>query len=273
MIRQGTGQAIRVAIPGATGRMGRALIQAVAESDDLELTAAIARSESGVLGQDAGEVAGVGQLGVSVVAKLEEAEDFDVLIDFTLPEATPLWLNFCRTHKKPMVIGTTGLPEETKQAIREASQEISIVSAPNMSVGINLVFRLIALAAKVLGGDYDIEIIEAHHRHKIDAPSGTALKMGEIVAGALGLDLRASAVFGREGRIGERRREEIGFSTIRAGDIVGEHTVLFGGEGERLEINHRASSRMTFARGALRAARWVVQQPPGLYDMKDVLGL
>jgi len=264
---------IRVAIPGAGGRMGKTLIQAIAQAGDLELTAATARADSGCLGKDAGEVAGVGRLGVPVRETLDECADFDLLIDFTLPESCRGFVGFCRRHGKRLVIGTTGLSAEDRKAIDSAAADIPIVLAPNMSVGVNLSLKLLEMAARVLGDEVDIEIIEAHHRHKVDAPSGTALRMGEVVASVLGRDLETCAVYGRQGHTGERDRKTIGFSTIRGGDIVGEHTVMFATEGERLEITHKASSRMTFARGALRAARWLMSQGPGRYDMQQVLGL
>ncbi|MCX8049111.1 MAG: 4-hydroxy-tetrahydrodipicolinate reductase [Methylohalobius sp.] len=264
---------IRVAIPGASGRMGRALIQAIAAAEDLELTAATARSESGTIGQDAGVLAGVGELGVPIQSDLAACPDFDVLIDFTAPESCLSFVDYCRAHDKRLVIGTTGLSEADLQAIEAAARVIPIVLSPNMSVGVNLALRLLETAAKVLGSEVDVEIIEAHHRHKADAPSGTALRMGEVVAKTLGLDFKTCAVYGRKGHTGERPRATIGFAVIRGGDIVGEHTVLFAGEGESLEISHKASSRMTFAHGALRAARWLMAQRPGLYDMQAVLGL
>ncbi len=264
---------IRIAIPGATGRMGKTLIQAIAQSDDMQVTAATAREESGASGCDAGELAGVGKLGVPVRENLEACAEFDVLIDFTLPESCEGFVEFCRRHGKRLVIGTTGLGERDQATIEAASTEIPIVQAPNMSVGVNLSLKLLEMAARVLGDEVDVEIIEAHHRHKVDAPSGTALRMGGVVAETLGRDLNECAIYGRQGHTGERDRRTIGFSTIRAGDIVGEHTVMFAAEGERLEISHKASSRMTFANGALRAARWLMQQPAGLYDMQGVLGL
>ncbi len=264
---------IRVGIAGAAGRMGRTLVRAVHEADDMQVSAATEYAQSGLLGADVGEVAGIGKMGLPIVASLEEAPDFDVLIDFTRPEATLAHLDFCRTHERRMVIGTTGLDEAGVGRIRDAAAQIGIVFAPNMSVGVNLCFKLLEIAARVLGADSDIEIIEAHHRHKVDAPSGTALRMGEIVADTLGRDLAEVAVYGRHGHTGPRRRETIGFETIRAGDIVGEHTVMFAAEGERVEITHKASSRMTFAGGAVRAARWLMERRQGLFDMQDVLGL
>lgn len=263
----------RIAIPGAAGRMGRNLIDACRRSDGLALGAATERPGHDLIGSDAGVVAGVGELGVPIGDDLEAlAGRFDVLIDFTAPAASLVHLDICRRHGKCMVIGTTGFTLEQKRQISDAATQIGVVMAPNMSVGVNLCLKLLDTAARVLGDDVDIEIIEAHHRHKVDAPSGTALRMGEVVAGALGRDLKDCAVYGREGITGARERRTIGFETIRAGDIVGEHTVMFAAEGERVEITHKASSRMTFAAGAARAAAWVASRPPGLYDMQAVLG-
>jgi len=264
----------RIAVPGAAGRMGRNLIDACQRAEGVSLGAATERPGHELLGSDAGVVAGVGELGVAIGDNMETlADNFDVLVDFTVPAVTLAHLDICRRHGKSMVIGTTGFSDEQKQQISDAAKDISIVFAPNMSVGVNLCLKLLDITARVLGDDVDIEIIEAHHRHKVDAPSGTALRMGEVVADALGRDLKTCAVYGREGITGPRERNTIGFETIRAGDIVGEHTVMFAAEGERVEITHKASSRMTFAAGAVRAAGWVVQQPGGLYDMADVLGL
>jgi 4-hydroxy-tetrahydrodipicolinate reductase len=263
-----------IAIVGAGGRMGRTLIEAVGQAEGLALTAATEQPGSSLVGADAGEVAGLGRLGVVISddpAALTGA--FDVLIDFTRPEGTLRHLEICRSARRAMVIGTTGFTDEQKRQIGEAAKEIPIVFAPNMSVGVNLCLKLLDLAARVLGDEVDIEVIEAHHRHKVDAPSGTALRMGEVVAEALGRDLTECAVYGREGHTGERDRRAIGFETIRAGDIVGEHTVMFAGLGERVEITHKASSRMTFAKGAVRAAAWLEGRSPGLYDMQDVLDL
>lgn len=262
----------RVAITGAAGRMGRTLVAACQQTEGVTVTAATERPDNSLLGADVGELAGVGALGVIVAGSLEGA-DFDVLVDFTRSDATLAHLEFCRTAGKKMVIGTTGLDDAGKALIAEAAKDIAIVLAPNMSVGVNLCFRLLDIAARVLGDEVDIEIIEAHHRHKADAPSGTALRMGEIVAAALGRDLKGCAVYGREGTTGERDRRTIGFETIRAGDIVGEHTVMFAGLGERVEITHKATSRMTFAKGAVRAADWLAGRERGLFDMQDVLGL
>jgi 4-hydroxy-tetrahydrodipicolinate reductase len=263
-----------VAIVGVAGRMGRTLVQACQDSADLRLTLATEREGASVLGGDAGEVAGVGALGVPIVAGLDEGGvDFDVVIDFTRPEASMNHLALCRARGKRLVLGTTGLSPQQLARVSAAAGDIAIVMAPNMSIGVSLCLKLLETAAQVLGDEVDIEVIEAHHRHKVDAPSGTALRMGEVVAEALGRDLPDCAVYGRQGHTGERDHRTIGFATIRAGDIVGEHTVLFAGPGERVEITHKASSRMTFARGALRAASWVMGRPQGLFDMQDILGL
>lgn len=254
--------------------MGKTLIEAVTAADGVTLAAATELPDSTLIGVDAGELSGVGKLGVLISHSLTKViDDFDVVIDFTGPAATMVHLDVCRKHGKAMVIGTTGLTDEQKGRISAAADDIGIVFAPNMSVGVNLCFRLLELAARVMGDDADIEIVEAHHRHKVDAPSGTALRMGEVVAKALGRDLKEVAVYGREGQTGARDPETIGFETIRAGDVVGEHTVWFATEGERVEITHKASSRMTFARGAVRAAGWLKGRSKGLFDMQDVLGL
>jgi len=264
----------RIAILGADGRMGHALITACHQADHLTLGAAIERPGSPSLGTDAGLLAGIGALGVAVTDQLDQVVDqFDVLIDFTRPEPSLAALKICVEHGKRMVIGTTGFSAAEKVLISEAARSIPIMLAPNMSVGVNLSLKLLEIATRVIGKDTDIEIIEAHHRHKVDAPSGTALRMGEVVAAALGRDLDDCAVWAREGHTGEREPGTIGFSVIRAGDIVGDHTVMFADEGERVEIRHHASSRMTFAKGAMRAAHWLSSQAPGLYDMQDVLGL
>lgn len=265
---------IRVAVTGAAGRMGRVLIEACQQAEDVALGAAIERPGSSVIGVDAGELAGIGRLGVAVVDDLAAVSgDFDVLIDFTRPEVTLANLAVCRAAGKRMVIGTTGLDAAQKATLAEAGKEIGIVFAPNMSVGVNLCLKLLDMAARVLGDEVDIEIIEAHHRHKVDAPSGTALKMGEVIAEALGRDLKDCAVYAREGVTGERDPSSIGFATIRGGDIVGDHTVLFAGTGERIEISHKSSSRATYAQGSLRAVRFLAGRSSGLFDMFDVLGL
>ncbi|MDD1649683.1 MAG: 4-hydroxy-tetrahydrodipicolinate reductase [Methylococcaceae bacterium] len=264
----------RVAINGAAGRMGHALINACTNTGSLQLAAALECSGSPAVGTDAGTVAGLQPLGVPVTDQLGAViNDIDVLIDFTRPEPSLAALELCRQQGKRMVIGTTGFTSEQRAIIERASRDIPIMLAPNMSVGVNLCLKLLEIAARVIGDNTDIEIIEAHHRHKVDAPSGTALRMGEVVAAALGRDLKTCAVWGREGHTGERDPKSIGFSVIRAGDIVGEHTVMFADEGERVEITHNASSRMTFAKGAMRAATWLADKPAGLFDMQDVLGL
>jgi 4-hydroxy-tetrahydrodipicolinate reductase len=265
---------LKIAVTGAAGRMGRHLIQACNDSPNCELGAAIERAGSPFAGIDAGDMVGIGSCKVEIVTELNDViGDFDTLIDFTRPEVTLINLADCVTSGKNIIIGTTGFSEQEKQQIRKASESIGVVFAPNMSVGVNLCFKLLDIAARVLGDEVDIEVIEAHHRHKVDAPSGTALRMGEVVADALGRDLAQCAVYGREGQTGERDRKTIGFETIRAGDIVGDHTVLFADIGERVEITHKASSRMTFANGAIRAACWLESRDSGLYDMQDVLDL
>ena len=266
--------AVRIGITGAAGRMGRMLMEVIADSDaDLTLSAAIERSGSSLVGADAGELIGREANGIAITDDLEKVVgELDVLIDFTIPEATLANAKVCAAQGVAMVVGTTGLTPEQDQALIGHSAAIAVCKASNFSTGVNLAFKLLEQAASVLGDDVDIEIVEAHHRHKIDAPSGTALSMGEVVAGALGRNLRDVAVYGREGQTGARSRETIGFATIRAGDIVGDHTVIFAADGERLEITHKASSRMAFARGAVRAAAWLAGKAPGRYDMQDVLG-
>lgn len=264
----------RIAVMGAAGRMGKTLIEAVSQAEGAQLSAAIDRADSSLIGADAGELVGLGKVGVTLVGDLSAViDDFDVLIDFTHPSVTLKNLEVCRQAGKAMVIGTTGFTPEEKQQLSEAAKQIPIVFAANFSVGVNLCLKLLDTAARVLGDDVDIEIIEAHHRHKVDAPSGTALRMGEVVANALGRDLQKVAVYGREGQTGARERETIGFATVRAGDVVGDHTVLFAADGERVEITHKASSRMTFAKGAVRSALWLQGRSAALYDMQDVLGL
>ncbi len=264
---------INVAITGAAGRMGRTLVELASRYPGLRLSAAFERADAPQVGQDAGLLTPAGSLGVPLISGEElSAGNFDVLVDFTAPAVSMANVAQCRALRRAIVIGTTGVGMDRSQ-LQEAARDIPIVWAPNMSVGVNLCFKLLDLAARVLGDEVDVEIIEAHHRHKVDAPSGTALRMGEVVANALGRNLSECAVYGREGQTGARDRKTIGFATIRAGEIVGDHTVLFAGAGERVEITHRAENRATFASGALRAAHWLAQQPPGLYDMQDVLGL
>lgn len=264
---------VRVAIAGASGRMGRMLIEAVQRQPGVVLSAALERDDSPFVGRDAGELVG-NACGVMIGADVEAAMQVsDCLIDFTRPEATLAHITVVRQLKKAMVIGTTGFKPEEKALIAQAAAEVPLVFAPNMSVGVNAVFKLLDVAAKILASGYDVEVFEAHHRFKVDAPSGTALRMGEVVADALGRDLREAAVYGREGVTGERSAETIGFATVRGGDIVGDHTVMFCGLGERVEISHKAGSRMPYATGALRAAAFLKGKSSGLFDMQDVLGL
>ena len=264
----------RIAVTGAAGRMGKALIEAVTINPDTILAAAIERPESSLVGADAGELAGIGRLDVQVVGNLADVvDDFDVLIDFTSPVATIASAKLCAANGKQMVVGTTGFTDEQKTELLVAVDSTALCMASNFSTGVNLCFKLLDMAARVLGDEVDVEVYEAHHRHKVDAPSGTALSMGKVVASALGRDLDEVAVYGREGQTGARDRKTIGFATVRAGDIVGDHTVTFASEGERVEITHKASSRMSFARGAVRAAGWIARKDRGLFDMQDVLGL
>ena len=263
----------QVAVAGASGRMGHMLIEAIVASGDCALAGALDIASSPAIGQFATAFLGASQGPVvtsDLAAGLASAQ---VLIDFTRPEGTLQHLRACRTHGVNAVIGTTGFSDAQKAEIAEVSRDIAIVLAPNMSVGVNVTLKLLEMAAKALATGYDIEIIEAHHRHKVDAPSGTALKMGEVIAGALGRDLKDCAVYAREGVTGERDPSSIGFATIRGGDIVGDHTVLFAGTGERIEITHKSSSRVTYAQGSLRAVRFLAGRREGLFDMADVLGL
>ena len=267
------GDTLGVAVAGASGRMGQMLVQAVLDAGDLRLSGALDIAGSAQLGQDAG--VGLGRpCGVRITSDLHQGLDGGhCLIDFTRPEGTMAHLEVCRQKGLNLVIGTTGFSEAQKQQIAAAAADIAIVMAPNMSVGVNVTLKLLEMAAKALASGYDIEIIEAHHRHKVDAPSGTALKMGEVIAEAIGRDLKDCAVYERYGHTGERDPSTIGFSTIRGGDIVGDHTVLFAGTGERIEITHKSASRATYAQGSLRAARFLAGQRRGLFDMFDVLGL
>lgn len=263
----------RVSVAGASGRMGRMLIEAVRASGDCALTGALDVAASPAIGQDAGAYAGQAT-GVTITADFATAlRGSHCLIDFTRPEGTMAHLDACVAHGVNLVIGTTGFSDEEKARIAEAGKKIAIVMAPNMSVGVNVTLKLLEMAAKAMATGYDIEIIEAHHRHKVDAPSGTALKMGEVIADALGRDLKDCAVYAREGVTGERDPSTIGFATIRGGDIVGDHTVLFAGIGERIEISHKSSNRAGYAQGSLRAARFLATKRTGLFDMFDVLGL
>ena len=269
----GQGAPLRVAIAGASGRMGQMLIEAVLQADDLVLAGALDVAGSPALGRDAGALLGA-PLGVAITADLDAGlSGAQVLIDFTRPEGTLAHLDACRRHGVKAVIGTTGFSPGQKAEIAAHAEQLGIVMAPNMSVGVNVVMKLLDLAARALNEGYDIEVIEAHHRHKVDAPSGTALQMGEVLAQALGRDLAECAVYAREGVTGARDPSSIGFATIRGGDIVGDHTVLFAGIGERIEISHKSSSRVTYAQGSLRAARFLAGRGPGLYTMNDVLNL
>jgi 4-hydroxy-tetrahydrodipicolinate reductase len=269
---------VKLAIAGASGRMGRMLIEAAFAdrgSPAFEICAALDRAGSPDLGRDAAEFLGR-RSGAAVTADLDAVRGADVLIDFTRPEGTLEHLRVCQRHGVRMIIGTTGFDAAGKDAIRAAAQTIAIVFSPNMGIGVNVTFKLLETAARILaagGGDYDVEVVETHHRHKVDAPSGTALAMGEVIAAAQGRTLDEIGVFGRHGQTGERKPGTIGFSAIRGGDVVGDHTVLFAGTGERIEITHRASSRMTYALGSLRAARFLAERRSGLFDMHDVLGL
>jgi 4-hydroxy-tetrahydrodipicolinate reductase len=264
---------MRIAVAGASGRMGRMLVETVMDAGDAELAGALDLAGSPALGRDAADFLGRTS-GVAITADPDVAlAHADVLIDFTRPEGTLQHLEWCAARGVRMVIGTTGFDEPGKRAIALAAQRTAIVFSPNMSVGVNATLKLLEVAARILGEGYDIEIIEAHHRHKVDAPSGTALRMGEVVAAALGRDLDKVAVHGREGVTGERRPESIGFAAVRGGDIVGDHTVLFAGTGERIEITHRSASRVTYAQGSLRACRFLGAHRTGLFDMQDVLGL
>lgn len=265
---------VRIAVTGAAGRMGKILIEAAVAATDAELTAAIVRPGSSLAGADAGELAGIGKQGVAMVTDLAEVIDrFDALIDFTSPAATLANAELCAKHGKAMVIGTTGFTDAEKQQLLDYQTQIPLCLAANFSTGVNLCFKLLETAARVMAAESDIEIVEAHHRHKVDAPSGTALRMGEVIADTTGRDLNKVAVYGREGQTGARDHDTIGFATVRGGDVVGEHTVMFLADGERVEITHKASSRLAFGNGAVRACGWLLSQKPGLYDMQDVLGL
>ena len=264
---------LKIAVAGASGRMGRMLIEAIGQAPDMVLVGALDVAGSPAVGSDAG--AFLGQLtGVAIESELALGlADAQFLIDFTRPEGTLAHLAYCAGHGIKVIIGTTGFDDAGRAAIRAAAEKTALMVSPNMSVGVNVTLKLLEMAAKSLSEGYDIEIVEAHHRHKVDAPSGTALKMGEVIADALGRDLKECAVYGREGVTGERDPSTIGFATIRGGDIVGDHTVLFAGTGERIEISHKSSSRVTYAHGALRAARFLAGKDSGLYDMQDVLAL
>ncbi len=265
---------INMTVSGASGRMGSRIMALSRDFEDIKLTGALERKDHKDLGKDIGEVIGIGTANVKIVSAVKDiAGKVDVLVDFSSPSATIDCLKSLSDKPIPVVIGTTGFSKDEIEYIRLYAQNTPCVFAPNMSVGVNLLLKVLSDIAKITGDDYDVEIVEAHHRLKKDAPSGTAMKMAQVLASALNRNLDDTAVYARRGLIGERSRKEIGIQTVRAGDIVGEHTVIFGGLGERIEITHKASSRDTFARGALKAARWVYKQIPGLYDMQDVLGL
>jgi 4-hydroxy-tetrahydrodipicolinate reductase len=265
---------LRIAVAGASGRMGKTLVEAVHQHPELRLGAASALPGDPALGLDAGSVCGLPLQRVLITSDLaSQLDTFDVLIDFTSPESSVAHARLCAGNGKKLIVGTTGLNDAQKAELAAAARQTAVVFAPNMSIGVNLCFKLLELAAEVIGEDCDIEIVEAHHRHKKDAPSGTALGMGEVIASTLGRDLRDVAVYGREGHTGERDGKTIGFATIRAGDIIGDHTVIFASPGERVEISHKASSRMNFAAGAVRAALWLRDKTSGLHTMQDVLGL
>ncbi|MGB1197523.1 MAG: 4-hydroxy-tetrahydrodipicolinate reductase [Thalassotalea sp.] len=264
---------VKVAILGCSGRMGRNLIQAAHEHESIELIGGSVRSSSSFVDFDLGELAGIGAIGIKTVTSNDNLVGADVFIDFTSIEATLENIAWCQQHNKALVIGTTGFSDEQVSMIENAGKNMAVLLAPNTSVGVNLLFKLLEITSKAIGDYTDIEIFEAHHRFKKDAPSGTAVKMGQVIADTLGRDLNKVAVYGREGISDERDKDTIGFATVRAGDIVGEHTAFFADLGERLEITHKASSRMTFALGAMRAAFWLNDAPNGYYDMQDVLGL
>ena len=265
---------LNMIVSGASGRMGSRIIILSSDSEEIKLTGALERKDHRYLGKDIGDVIGIGAVGISITDKVENiTETTDVLVDFSSPSATIECLKSLSGKPMPVVIGTTGFSKDEIEYIRLYAQNTPCVFAPNMSVGVNLLLKILSDIAKVTQDDYDIEIVETHHRLKKDAPSGTAMKMAQVIASSLNRNLEETAVYARHGLIGERTKKEIGIQTIRAGDIVGEHTVIFGGLGERIEITHKASSRDTFARGALKAAQWVRKQTPGLYDMQDVLGL
>ena len=264
---------IRIVVVGATGKMGQTLIQEIFNDKELLLSGAADVASSSLIGSDAGSLLGLKTNVLISESLTEEHAESDILIDFTRPEASLAYLDFCLAHNINYVLGTTGFNEDEKERIHAAAKKIAICFAPNMSVGVNLLISLVEAATKVLHNEFDIEIIEAHHRHKVDSPSGTALRLGEAVAKSAGLPLKENSIFHREGNIAPRKATEIGFSAIRGGDIVGDHTVLFAGDGERIELTHKASSRKTFAKGAIRAAKFITGKTAGLFDILDVLNL
>lgn len=265
---------MRAIVCGAAGRMGGRIIAMIREASDVTLAGAVEQPNSASIGRDAGEIAGIGTLGVPVVGDLGAVvSEGQVVIDFTTPQAAMIHLAIAAQAKAPVVVGTTGFSAADLNRIKELGLTVPCVVSPNMSIGVNVLFKVLAQVASALGDEYDVEIVETHHRFKKDAPSGTALKMAQVVAEALGRELDKTGIYGRKGLVGERGKEEIAIHALRAGDVVGDHTVIFGSMGERIEVTHRAHSRDNFARGALRAAHWVIGRPPGLYDMQDVLGL
>lgn len=265
---------IKAIVAGAAGRMGKRIIDAINNTEGIVLSGAFERPDHPDVGKDAGVVAGIGEVGIKIVSCLEEIiEDGDVVIDFTVPEATYSNIKIVSQKGLSMVIGTTGITGNMLDEIRSMAKKIRCVMSPNMSIGVNVMFKIVSELSRILGDEYDMEIIELHHRFKKDAPSGTAVRLAQILADTRGIDINKVGVYGRKGITGERQKTEIGIHAIRAGDITGEHTVIFGGIGERIEITHKAHSRDNFARGAVKAAIWVINQPPGLYDMQDVLGL
>lgn len=265
---------IRAIVCGAAGRMGGRIIAMIHEADDLTLAAAVERPGNPRIGHDAGEVAGIGKIGVPLVDDLSTVMgEGQVMIDFTAPQAAMTHAAIAARANVPVVVGTTGLSAADLARIKDLSTSAPCVVSPNMSVGVNVLLKVLTEVASTLGEEYDVEIVETHHRFKQDAPSGTALKMAQVIAQALGRELDATGIYGRKGLVGARSKEEIAIHALRAGDVIGDHTVIFGGMGERIEVTHRAHSRDNFARGALRAAQWIIGQPPGLYDMQDVLGL
>jgi 4-hydroxy-tetrahydrodipicolinate reductase len=265
---------VNVVVTGAAGRMGKSVISVIKKTDGIELVGAVERYDSPWIGKDAGDIAGIGKMGIKLTDNIGKAiKKADCIIDFTSPEAMMHYLEAAMEKDLSMVTGTTGFSHQQRERMKVLGKDMRIVAAPNMSVGVNLLLKVVADVARTLGNNYDVEIIEAHHRLKVDAPSGTAMRFAEVIASSLKRDLKKVAVYERHGIIGKRSSKEIGIQTIRAGDIVGDHTIIFGGTGERIEITHRAHSRDTFASGAVRAAIWVVKQPKGLYDMRDVLGL
>jgi 4-hydroxy-tetrahydrodipicolinate reductase len=265
---------VRVAVAGASGKMGGRIVHLVHQSDDLEIAGGLERAGHPAIGKDVGEVVGLGLIGVPLVDDLKTLmPQLDLLFEFTVPEASIEHLRLMADHGKAMVLGTTGFTAAQLTEIRSLAQRMPLFMAPNMSPAINVMYKLIADAARLLGADFDVEIVEAHHRYKVDAPSGTAARMAEVLAQTLDRNLEKVGVYGRHGIVGQRKDDEIAVLSIRAGDLTGDHTVMFGGIGERLEIIHRTQSRDAFGRGALRAARWIIHQKPGLYDMQDLLGL